>query len=122
LTSSGQAGFDKSRRLLKAAQFRKVLREGRKCRNTLFLLACQATGQAAPRLGITVSKKVSKRAVVRNRIKRQVREYFRLHQNEMPAQDFVVIAHPPAANTEHNTLTQELANTWKKTTGTGKAR
>ena len=44
-----------------------------------------------PRIGLAVSKKVAKSAVVRNRLKRVIREHFRLHQHKLPCLDVVVI-------------------------------
>lgn len=45
-----------------------------------------------PRLGLIVSKKVSKKAVERNKLKRRLREIFRLNQNNLNSFDIVVIA------------------------------
>lgn len=45
---------------------------------------------AHARLGLVVSKKISKRAVDRNFIKRTVRELFRLHASELSHVDIVV--------------------------------
>ena len=42
------------------------------------------------RLGLVVSKKVAKRANRRNFMKRVIRDWFRLHQHELPPCDFVV--------------------------------
>lgn len=47
-------------------------------------------GIEAPRLGLVVGKKQLKRAVDRNRVKRIVREQFRLHRAELPACDLIV--------------------------------
>lgn len=44
------------------------------------------------RLGLAVSRKVDPRAVGRNRIKRALRETFRMHRGELPAGDYVVVA------------------------------
>ena len=43
---------------------------------------------------VIVSKKNARRAVDRNRIKRIIREQFRLHQFILPAVDLVVLARP----------------------------
>ncbi len=65
------------------------------------------------RVGVVVSKKVSKLAVQRNLIKRLIREQFR--QTQHPSGfDFVVIALPKAAHTDNRQLINELNYLWKK--------
>lgn len=65
------------------------------------------------RLGAVVSKKVAKSAVRRNRIKRLIRESFRLR--EQPAGiDFIVIAKPSADSADNVQLIKELNYLWKK--------
>ncbi len=54
--------------------------------------------QPAPRIGITVTKKVGS-AVIRNRIKRIVRECFRTNKSRLPSgMDFHIIAKFSAAS------------------------
>lgn len=65
------------------------------------------------RVGVVVSKKVSKLAVQRNRIKRLIREQFRRNQ-QLGGFDFVVIAKPMAALAKNKQLTNELNYLWKK--------
>jgi ribonuclease P protein component len=48
-------------------------------------------------------------AVVRNRVKRRLREFVRLHRRDLPpARDFVVIAKPGAAELSYAELVAEL--------------
>jgi ribonuclease P protein component len=48
-------------------------------------------------------------AVVRNKLKRRLREFFRLHRRELPAAcDMVVIAKPGAAKLSYGELVEEL--------------
>lgn len=66
------------------------------------------------RLGLAVSRKTSRRAVVRNRIKRHVRESFRAIRHELPPRDILVIALPPAAAGTGPELREELDRHWQR--------
>jgi ribonuclease P protein component len=62
----------------------------------------------AGRLGITVSRKVGG-AVLRNRLKRWIRECYRRRRAELPAGvDLVVVARPPAAGAAHDVICREI--------------
>jgi ribonuclease P protein component len=65
------------------------------------------TPAACGRLGVTVSKKVGK-AVVRNRVKRWIRESYRLCRVRPPCTDVVVIAKPAAVARGYHALAAEL--------------
>ena len=61
------------------------------------------------RLGITVSRKVGG-AVVRNRVKRRIREWFRVERGSLGSGvDWVVIARPPAAGLAREAAEDELS-------------
>jgi ribonuclease P protein component len=83
--------FPKSRRLTKEAEFDAVfqLKQSRADRHLVVYAAANSLGH--PRLGLVVSRKVSRRAVVRNRWKRLLREAFRLLQHELPPLDLVCL-------------------------------
>ena len=50
----------------------------------------RAEGAAGPRIGLVVGKKLLKRAVDRNCVKRCVREHFRRHRLHLPPCDLIV--------------------------------
>ncbi|MFZ5562689.1 MAG: ribonuclease P protein component [Thermodesulfobacteriota bacterium] len=89
--------FRKSDRLLKRFEFTEIIASGRTLHSDCFLAGIK-TGRAEKiRLGITVSKKVGK-ATRRSRIKRHIREYFRLHRHRLSGSwDINVIAKKKAA-------------------------
>lgn len=89
-------GFPKAARLRARPEYLRVQQGGRKLHGSRFLVVISPAegGRQSTRLGITVSSKVGN-AVVRNRIKRVVREAFRLGTLPFPAaSDVVVIAKP----------------------------
>jgi ribonuclease P protein component len=83
--------FPKSVRLRKRADFVDLLNSKHKFVVKGFLVVWQNNDCDNPRLGVTVSKKVGC-SVVRNRIKRLIREVFRRHRLYIPAVDLNVIA------------------------------
>jgi ribonuclease P protein component len=100
-------------RLRSSKDFRRVSREGTRVasRSLVLLVATRPArlgGQPANRIGITVSRRVGP-AVVRNRLKRRLREWFRRSRARIPAgKDLVVIMRPAAAGTDSACLAAEL--------------
>jgi ribonuclease P protein component len=71
--------FTKADRVLKRHEFIALAKNGRRIQNEYFIAVFCPGRHGCSRLGITVTKKVGK-AVKRNRIKRIVREFFRLNR------------------------------------------
>ena len=60
------------------------------------------------RLGITVSKKVGK-AVIRNRVRRRIKESYRELEGSLPAAyDFVIVARSSAASSDYHKIMSAL--------------
>ncbi len=74
--------FKKEDRILKRSEFLELTRSGRKLQNDCFIVFFKPGRFDSLRLGITVTRKVAK-AAQRNRIKRLVREYFRLNRQHL---------------------------------------
>ena len=98
----------KADRILKRSEFVALSKSGLKVQNQYFI-ACFAPGRHARcRLGITVTKKVGK-AVERNRIKRLVREFFRLNRHRLSGTwDINIIAKTRTAGISSETAFQSL--------------
>ena len=74
----------------------------------------RTTEAASARLGMAVSRRVSKLAVVRNRIRRQIRETFRLQRAGLPCFDVLIIARTTAATQDNRVLREELLQLWRR--------
>ena len=84
--------FARRYRLTKTDEFSSVFGFRRAIRGKLLMLHYQPRpeGMTEPRLGLVVGKKLLKHSVDRNRLKRIVREQFRLHRASLPNMDLVV--------------------------------
>lgn len=88
--------FGKADRIRTQAEYRFLSKNGARFRTPVFILIYRSGAFPHRRLGLTVSKKVGN-AVTRNRIKRSVREHFRLNRSALPAGlDINIIARQPA--------------------------
>jgi len=88
---SSIAGFPKRVRLLRSRDFRRVYDGGNRYSSPLFAAFCllEPAGEG-PRVGLTVPRAIGK-AVVRNRIKRRLREAVRFHLERLNSPWSIVI-------------------------------
>ena len=110
--ASGGAGFAwrPQMRLKKSRDFRRVQGRGRKIRQPNLMLLVLPGQVSQTRIGLTVSRRVGN-AVVRNRVKRWLREGLR-HQYPgiEGCWDVVVIAHSSAADAGQDAISHQLAS------------
>ena len=108
----GQERFLKNARLTRRSDFLNLSRGGKKIYTQHFIVVSKFNHREIDRLGVTVSKKVGK-AVVRNRVKRHLREFFRRQPKPHSShRDILVIARKGAGNLSHFEVVQELGKIW----------
>lgn len=106
----------KTDRLRSPTDYRIVSASGSRRVCDHFVILSRRNGRPSSRLGITVSKKVG-HAVTRNRIKRIVRDYFRLNRGQLPeALDINVIARQTAGKLSAAAVRNSLGRCFEKIT------
>ena len=107
MTAPAAEGFPKAARVRRRREYLALGRTAQRRHTPHFVLLCAAR-DGESRLGITVSRKVGG-AVVRNRVKRCVREVFRRDPRHLlPNHDVVVIARAGAAALAFREIADEL--------------
>ncbi len=105
---TGRGEFPKTARLRKRLEFVTLTRSGEKARTPNFVVITRDSDRCEARLGVTVSSKVGN-AVVRNRVKRLIRECFRRCRHEIiPHRDVLIIARKGAADLSFPEVTREI--------------
>nr|WP_305087613.1 ribonuclease P protein component [Pseudomonas kuykendallii] len=67
-----------------------------------------------PRLGLVIGKKSVKLSVERNRLKRQIRESFRLNQDSLVGWDIVIVARKGLGDLDNSELALQFGKLWKR--------
>lgn len=107
------AGLPKNVRLLTKADYNAVFAKSVKVSNSLFLILIHKNSNPYSRLGLVISKKVDKRAVQRNRIKRIVRESFRNTDFEIHC-DYAVLARGKITSLANKEIFESINNLWNQ--------
>ena len=101
--------FRSAHRLRTRADFARVYQQGRRARGKHILVVAALSDQPkGARLGLSVGRKYSKSAVLRNHAKRLFREAFRLLGGELPAWDIIIIPLVPSHKFKIQELHDEL--------------
>ena len=98
-----------SKSLKESHLFRRLYHKGRSAANGYLVLYCRRNGSQGNRIGITVSSKLG-HAVVRNRVRRRLREIYRLHEaNFLPGWDVVVVARSRAVTASYQSWSGRIS-------------
>lgn len=111
-------GFPKAKRLTRSAEFLRVKNEGTAARGAMMILGVLQTevNEATRfRTGFVTSKRIGA-AVVRNRVRRRLREIVRRHQHDLRSGIWlVVIARAAAARADYSQLEDEWLRLARRT-------
>lgn len=108
--------FPRELRLVTPSQFSRVFDHPVKAVSDHITILAKYNDIENPRIGLTIAKKKEKTAVGRNRIKRIIRDSFRLNQHNLPNIDIVVIARNQIGEADNKHLHKQLNKLWKKIT------
>lgn len=107
--------MQKELRLTRREDFNKVYRYGKSAANQQFVVYSLPNPRIERfRMGVSVSKKLGS-AVVRNRIRRMVKEIVRLQAEKIRSHyDFVIIARKPVAELDYKQMEKSLLHALKR--------
>ncbi|MEJ1964313.1 MAG: ribonuclease P protein component [Gammaproteobacteria bacterium] len=110
----GDSHSPRNARLRRKPEFESVYARGRRMGNGFFAVTARLNTEGHPRLGLAVASKLAGGSVERNRIRRVVRESFRLNQLDLPAVDIVVSARPRSKGASNGELRAAIEELWGK--------
>ncbi len=95
-------------RVKKRRDFTRVYQKGKSVAAKDLVLCWRKTGLPLYRVGFTVSKKVGN-AVVRNKVRRRLKEIARLRPELFsPGRDYIIVARPSASQISYREMEKEL--------------
>ena len=110
-------GLPPQRRVLRTGEFARIERQGARAAGKLLVLIARVRRDGRPgRVGFTVSKKVGN-AVVRNGVRRRLKELVRRRKHWLHARDLVIVAKPEAATAPGAALLAELSSLLERVSG-----
>ncbi|MCY4348454.1 MAG: ribonuclease P protein component [Thiotrichales bacterium] len=109
-------------RLRQRKEFKRVLSGGTRLNAQVMTFVLRSNGTHHPRLGLAVPRRAVRRAVVRHRLKRRIRESFRHHTEHLAGLDIVVIARAGAGKMDSKRFRALLASAWVRASATARRR
>ncbi len=103
-----EQSFGKHERVRKRKDYSRIYNSGARLYSESFLVRILPNDKGTRRLGITVGKRIGN-SVKRNRIKRLLREFFRLHKDSLPeGRDIVITVRKDVSARSLQEITREL--------------
>jgi ribonuclease P protein component len=96
------------------AEFKRAYAGGRRFANEFFTATAQVNDLTWARLGMSIAARILRRAVDRNRVRRLIRESFRMHQQQLPSLDIIIGARAGTGKADRAHLRASLDKLWHK--------
>ena len=103
-----EGSLPKRQILHSSKEFEQLLKGGKRVSLNNFDIIFKANNFSYPRMGYIVSKKISAKAVVRNRIKRIFREYFRQNKQFFGSNDIIFICNKDISSWKPEKIGEQL--------------
>ena len=100
--------------LTKNHEFKKLYNRGKSAASQCAVVYCRRNGKIVNRLGITVSTKIGG-AVQRNRVRRRLKEIYRLHEIDLiPGYDIVIVARVASRYAGYHEIESSVISVFRK--------
>ncbi len=106
--------FPRHLRLANAKEYRDVFQSTFRLKSRYVSFHIKTNEHSQPRLGLVIAKKNVRSAVMRNRLKRLLREGFRLRQHQLPEIDIVIVVYRGLETLVQAEQYQFLEQQWQK--------
>jgi len=107
--------YPREARLLTGSDFKRVFDKAiYKVSDQNLLILARPSLTEQPRLGFVISKKNVRHAVNRNRVKRIIRESFRLNRQNLPACDLVILARKGVDQLDNEAIHRLISKSWSR--------
>ena len=101
--------FQKKERIRKKKDFEKIFSQGERKKNSYFVIIQKTNTLNVRRIAIIIKKKDYRKAHIRNKLKRRIREIYRLNKEKFPANtDCIIIIKESASNLSYHELQNKL--------------
>lgn len=106
--------FPRRHRLVNQAEYDALFNQSHRITHRSLTILYKKNNHLYSRIGLIVGKRVAKKAVSRNKIRRVIRESFRFQQNKLPGIDIIVIARRQCDKLSKQKLREGIDRLWEK--------